>query len=95
MPTTEVGYGYDAAWVFALTLMEADTTDRTVFAEKIFDVASNFEGVTGYVYLDDFGDRENASYDIWIYVNENGETISKKIGFYDGESDKITWNQFR
>ena len=92
MPSTDIGYDYDAAWVFALTLMEAGTSDRASFADKIYGVASSFEGATGFVYLDDFGDRMNASYDIWVYVNQNGETISKIIGFYDGESDKITWN---
>ena len=92
-PSTRIGYDYDAAWLFALTLMEPGTSDRTIFAEKISEVASGYEGATGLIRLDEFGDRENASYDILCYVKEDNETISKQVGFYDGETDKVTWTQ--
>ena len=92
-PSTEIGYDYDAAWLFALTLMEPGTSDRTIFAEKISEVASGYEGATGLIRLDEFGDRENASYDILCYVKEGNETISIQVGFYDGETDKVTWAQ--
>ncbi len=90
-PTTDIGYDYDAAWVFALTLMEAGTTDREMFADNIHKVASGFNGATGIVLLDEYGDRKNASYDIWCYVNKDGETISTRVGFYNGEINEIIW----
>ena len=90
-PTTDIGYDYDAAWVFALTLMEAGTTDREMFALNIHKVASGFNGATGIVLLDEYGDRKNASYDIWCYVDKDGETISNRVGFYNGETNEIIW----
>ncbi|MCW4012643.1 MAG: ABC transporter substrate-binding protein [Candidatus Bathyarchaeota archaeon] len=90
-PVTRVGYDYDAAWLYALTLLEAESFDRSVLAETMPRVGAGYRGVTGFVRFDAAGDRVNACYDVWGYVEENGVTVCRRVGFVDGFDGSIVW----
>jgi len=89
-PETRVGYDYDAAWLYALTLLEAESFDRSVLAETLPRVGAGYRGVTGFVRMDEAGDRVNACYDVWGYVEVDGVTVCERVGFVDG-SGAVTW----
>lgn len=90
-PDRDVGYDYDAAWLMALTIMESGSHDRKTLAEALPGVASSYVGATGMIGLDEYGDRDNAPYDIVGYVLENNETICLIVGYYDGETQEVSW----
>ena len=90
-PETVVGYDYDAAWLYALTLLEADSFERSVLAETLPKVGAGYRGVTGFVVLDEAGDRVNACYDVWGYVVEDGVTVCRRVGYIDGSSGSVFW----
>lgn len=83
-PMTRVGYDYDAAWLYALTLLEAESFDRSVLAETMPRVGAGYRGATGFCRFDEAGDRVNACYDVWGYVEVDGVTVCERVGFIDG-----------
>ncbi len=90
-PESVVGYDYDAAWLYALTLLEADSFERSVLAEALPKVGAGYRGVTGFIVLDVAGDRLNASYDVWGYVVESGVTVCRRLGYIEGSSGSVFW----
>lgn len=89
-PVTRVGYDYDAAWLYALTLLEAESFDRGVLAETMPVVGAGYRGVTGFCRFDAAGDRVNACYDVWGYAMVDGVTVCERVGFIDGFGS-VTW----
>jgi len=89
-PETRVAYDYDAAWLYALTLLEAETFERSVLAETMPVVGAGYRGATGFCRLDGAGDRVNACYDVWGYVEVDGVTVCERVGFIDGFGS-VTW----
>jgi len=89
-PETRVGYDYDAAWLYALTLLEAESFDRGDLAETMPVVGAGYHGATGFVRFDEAGDRVNACYDVWGYVVVDGVTVCRRVGFVDG-SGSVVW----
>lgn len=89
-PVTRVGYDYDAAWLYALTLLEAESFDRGVLAETLPRVGAGYRGATGFCRFDEAGDRVNACYDVWAYVEEGGVIVCRRVGFVDG-SGFVVW----
>jgi branched-chain amino acid transport system substrate-binding protein len=92
IPDTGVGYDYDAAWLIALTIIQSGSQDRTILSDQLSIVASNYVGVTGSIKLDEYGDRDNASYDIWGYVQQDMETSCIRVGYFDGDSKEVFWS---
>ena len=90
-PETRIGYDYDAAWLYALTLLEADSFNRSVLAETMPVVGAGYRGATGFVCLDEAGDRVNACYDVWGYVVGDGATVCRRVGYFDGSSGFVVW----
>ena len=90
-PETRVGYDYDAAWLYALTLLEADSLERSDLAETLPKVGAGYRGATGFVRFDEAGDRINTCYDVWGYVVEDGITVCRSVGYFDGSSGVVVW----
>ena len=90
-PESVVGYDYDAAWLYALTLLEADSFERSVLAEALPKVGAGYRGVTGFIVLDVAGDRVNACYDVWGYVLDDGVTVCQRVGYIDGSIGSVFW----
>ncbi len=82
---------YDAAWIYALSVVEVGSTEVSSIRDVINEVAMNYEGVSGYCTLDENGDRTISNYDIWGYRKLGSKNVNEKIGFYSSEGDKITW----
>lgn len=82
---------YDAAWILALATLQAGKYDSEAVASSLIDVASNYFGVSGWVLLDETGDRVGEKYVITTIVEENGQYVWKDMGYYVAPLDKIEW----
>jgi len=80
---------YDACWIMALSVIEADSSKGTAVREVLPDVAEGYSGASGRCLLDENGDRESFDYDIWAFIEEEGSTKAVKFGVYDHESDQV------
>jgi len=83
---------YDSIMVAALTLLRSNSTDATTLEAVLPAVTESYIGATGSILLDDNGDRTALNYDLWTYLNVNGENKASICGQYDAAVDKITWN---
>jgi branched-chain amino acid transport system substrate-binding protein len=87
---------YDSIWLLVKTIVLTGSMDPTVILKNIPTVAETSFGASGWLALNEFGDRREAVYDIWAIV-ESGEKPTPgqlgwaKIGTYDPISDKVTF----
>jgi len=79
---------YDAAWIIALSILQAQSTDANRVAEIFPDVAKNYFGASGWVDLDENGDRKPGLFDIWGFT-EDGFT---SYGQYNGIEESVAWD---
>jgi ABC-type branched-subunit amino acid transport system substrate-binding protein len=79
--------------VAALTLLKSNLTDATTLKATLPGVAASYSGATGRVLLDNNGDRTNLNYDLWAYLNVNGENKASICGQYNATVDKIIWDE--
>ncbi|UCD44183.1 MAG: ABC transporter substrate-binding protein [Candidatus Bathyarchaeota archaeon] len=80
---------YDACWIMALSVIEADSSRGTAVERVLPDVAGGYTGASGRCFLDENGDRESVDYDIWGFIEEDGSTERMKLGAYFYESDEV------
>ncbi len=79
---------YDAAWSLTLSAIEAGSLDANDIAPLWPDVPRNFYGASGWVDLDENGDRKPGIFDIWGYVDD-GFT---NWGQYNGIEISVNWD---
>ena len=79
---------YDAAWVIALTVMNTESNEPSALRDVFRDVAFSHQGVTGWIHLDENGDRMPVFYQVHGY-SEDDE--SKTYGVWDSSSYEVTW----
>jgi branched-chain amino acid transport system substrate-binding protein len=84
---------YDSIMVAVLTLLQSNSTDATTLEAVLPAVAASYSGATGSIFLDDNGDRTGLNYDLWTYLNVNGEYKASICGQYDDAVDEITWDE--
>jgi hypothetical protein len=85
------GADYDAAHCLAISMI-ACASDAANDVVKVFgDTARNFYGSTGWVDLDENGDRKPTVFDIWGYYERDGETGFQVYGMYDGTIIEVNW----
>jgi branched-chain amino acid transport system substrate-binding protein len=63
---------YDAAWVAALSAVEAQLRPDVLRASFVRNV-QRYVGLTGSTALDEAGDRKFANFDFWTVVDTNGQ----------------------
>ncbi len=63
-PETYAPYGYDSMMVLAQAIEKAGT-NATKVKEELYKVKS-FDGVTGTIGFDEFGERTSAEYAVFI-----------------------------
>ncbi len=80
---------YDAAWVIALSVINTQSNEPMVLREAFRDVAFSHHGVTGWIHLDENGDRMPVYYQIHGY--SQGEEL-KTYGHWDSSSYEVTWD---
>ena len=79
---------YDAAYALALSIIEAGSIDANDVAPLWPDVPRNYFGTSGWVDLDENGDRKPGVFDIWGFT-EDGFT---SYGQYNGIEVSVSWD---
>ena len=83
---------YDIVWVYALSILKADSTDPDAIRAVLPEVARSFFGASGYIDLDENGDRKAGDYVIWqIVKTDTGEYTWKIVGKYIYATDSVVW----
>ncbi len=82
---------YDAFWLYALTVVEADSADAMDVKAQLPLLASRYGGASGEWDLNEDGDRESANYNILGCVLEDGVAERVKYGYYDGKTGQVVW----
>jgi branched-chain amino acid transport system substrate-binding protein len=87
------GTSYDSNWMILKGILETGQLGAEQIAEMFIDLSYEHHGVTGWVSLDENGDRQAQIFDIWgFYVNDDGENTFQKWGIYDGQAIDVTWD---
>ena len=85
---------YDAYWIYALSVLEAGSSDAMSVRSVLADVASEYQGASGLCIFDDAGDRIAVDYNIWGYgLDEYNDGEFVKYGTYYWETDTVEWIQ--
>ena len=79
---------YDAAWCLALSAIETGSVDANDIYPCWPEVPRNFYGASGWVDLDDNGDRKPGIFDIWGYVDDTFTSW----GQYNGIEISVQWD---
>jgi len=83
---------YDIVWAYALAILRTDSTDPAVIKEALPEAAGSFFGSSGWIALDENGDREAGDYDIWQIVETSPGTFEWDIiGKYILATDSVEW----
>jgi len=83
---------YDIVWAYALSILKTDSTDPEAIKAVLPDVARSFFGASGYIDLDENGDRKAGDYVIWqIVKTDTGEYTWKVVGKYIYATDSVVW----
>jgi branched-chain amino acid transport system substrate-binding protein len=82
---------YDACWLLAKAIIDAETMDTTAVKDALRIIASNYDGVSGPVSLDENDDRHEVDYDIWGCGYPNGDVAWIIYGEYIADSDEVHW----
>jgi branched-chain amino acid transport system substrate-binding protein len=77
-------FTYDIVWAVALTINNIGVYDGAAIKNAMPLTLRNFIGVSGYIVLDENGDRASTDYTIATVVKENGKYVWKDIGGYVG-----------
>jgi len=84
---------YDIVWAYALSVLKTDSTDPEVIREVLPDIASTFFGSSGWIELDENGDRKAGDYVIWrIVETAPGEHNWDIVGKYILATDSVEWD---
>jgi len=83
---------YDIVWVYTLSLLKADKYDAEAVREVLPKVAGTFFGASGWIDLDETGDRKAGDYVIWQIVKVDTEKYDWKIvGKFILATDSVVW----
>lgn len=85
-------FAYDIAWSIALALDAVGEYDPVKVKEVLPYILERYLGASGYIKLDENGDRAIADYDIWFIEKVGPEEYQwKVIGLYKGLTETIEW----
>ncbi len=86
-------FDYDIYWVIALSIAQAGYPGVDVMAVKAIlpGVAAGFDGASGHILLNAYGDRVYAGCEIWGFYASGGEAQMISFGKIDA-SNRVTWN---
>ncbi len=82
---------YDACWLYALSIIEAWTTDTTFVKQALPIVAEDYQGASGLCRFDVYGDRYSVDYRVWGYGLKDGQVTAVDYGYYDSSDGRVTW----
>ncbi len=87
------GLAYDSAWLLVLSIIEANSSNPTSVAEKMFMISEEFSGVTGPLLFNSVGDRVNAHYIFTKFGLVYDALEQLKIGSYDCKSNEVSFEE--
>ena len=79
---------YDIFWIYALSIEKAKSADPMAVKKVLPSIAANYQGISGYCGLNQYGDRLNPGFDIWGYIE--GAPQFECEGSVDVENN-VTW----
>ncbi|RLI42073.1 hypothetical protein DRO64_06740, partial [Candidatus Bathyarchaeota archaeon] len=83
---------YDVVWAYALSLMVVDKYDPEAIKAVLPTVTATMFGASGWIELDEAGDRKAGDYDIWASTEVSpGNYEWKRIGMWVYMTDSVTW----
>lgn len=82
---------YDAAWVIALSLLATGKNDADAVISIMPTILNNYFGASGWIVLNDAGDRAFADYDLWRIASEDGKYEWVNVGTYVYTTKTVTW----
>lgn len=83
---------YDIVWAYAHALMAVGEYDPEAVKAILPEVTKESWGATGWVDLDENGDRKPTNYDLWVVEEvEAGDYEWKRVGVWNLDTDTITW----
>jgi len=78
---------YDIVWAYALSILKADSADPDAVRAVLPEVTESFFGASGWINLDEAGDRMAGDYFIW-QITEAGWELA---GTYVLATDTVEW----
>jgi ABC-type branched-subunit amino acid transport system substrate-binding protein len=84
---------YDGCWLYALSVIEANSTDVTLVKGALREIARDYIGVSGHCGLDENDDRLRGHYDVMGYFDIDGECRCLRCGFYNATTGAVTWDE--
>jgi len=90
-PIAYAYFMYDAVWTVALTIDLIGKYDGEAIKNALPLVLQHYIGATGYIQLDENGDRVLADYDIWAVVYKDGKYTWEIVGLYKGLTESVEW----
>jgi branched-chain amino acid transport system substrate-binding protein len=82
---------YDIAWALALSLMTVDKYDASVVVDILPVVTDSLFGSSGWIILNEDGDRAPVDYDLWVIDLVDTTYEWKLVGKYAFATDSIIW----
>ena len=84
---------YDAVWLAALATLQAGSYNGTRIQSMLLTVASNYFGITGWLGLDQNGDRVASLYEVWKVALLGSNSIPSWVfaGRWDSMTDMMAW----
>jgi len=83
---------YDIVWAYALSLLAVDEYDAAAVREVLPTITETMFGASGWITLDNTGDRTAGDYDIWKITQVSaGNYDWKNVGRYVLASDSVEW----
>ena len=91
-PDSYVYAAYDIVWALAYSLLTVDAYDPEAVRAVLPDVTESMFGASGWVVLNEDGDRAAADYDLWVIAEiAAGQYEWKHVGVYVQATDSVTW----
>jgi ABC-type branched-subunit amino acid transport system substrate-binding protein len=82
---------YDAAWIYALSVIETWSTETYLIEQVLIDIAEDYIGASGSCRMDKYGDRLDVDHEILGYSLDDGKLETTSYGYYDSDTGQVTW----
>jgi len=83
---------YDINWVIMNAVLEAGSQDALDVIPLIPTISNNMYGASGWLKLNDDGDRDITNYDIWGIDYVEGVPMFVRYAVFDGASGVVSWD---
>ncbi|MFB0557614.1 MAG: ABC transporter substrate-binding protein [Candidatus Bathyarchaeia archaeon] len=82
---------YDACWLYALSIIKTWVSEASFLKQELPDIAENYYGASGWLRLNEDGDRYAVDYNIWGYGLEDDQVVDVVYGYYDSIKGQVSW----